>query len=596
MMEQFIVFSTIVFTLVLFINGKLRYDVVAILALLIITLTGIISPNDAFLGFSHPAVITVAAVLVVSKGLLKVGAVDVLTSWIDPTGKGMAAQIASLMLLTAVLSSFMNNIGALALVMPIAIKIANKNNHPTSVLLMPIAFSSLLGGLITVIGTPPNLIISTFRAEAGLPAFNLWDFAPVGIGLTIIGILYIALIGWKLIPQRKSKNPPKDLFKVEEYLTEVCVPSNSKMIGKTIRDMGMELPLGLNILGIVRNKVKILAPSSFEMLKAEDILIIKTDTGELKKLMEATGFIFAGVKINKGISTDLLKSQDYTLLEAVIRDDSPMVGKTAKMINLRWRYGVNLVAVSRQGARIHDRLGDVSFRAGDIILIQLQARNLQGTLAELRTLPLAERAFDFGNLINKKNILISVGIFALAVIATTLNFISVEISFVTAGIAMVLFGIISPKEIYESIDWPIIILLGSMLPLGGALETTGGAETIASLLLKVSGLLPPSMLIVFLMLVTMLLTNVINNAAAAVLMAPIAISMASGMGVSVDPLLMAVAVSSSSAFLTPIGHQSNTLIMGPGGYHFGDYWRLGLPLSLLILILGTPLILLFWPL
>lgn len=596
MIPQLIVFATIIFALLFFINGRVRYDIVAVIALLIVTLAGIVSPNDAFLGFGHPAVITVAAILVVSKGLLNAGAVDTLTVWLNPSGKGISIQIARLMILTAVLSSFMNNVGALALVMPIAIKIANKNGYPTSVLLMPVAFSSLLGGLITVIGTPPNLIISMFRADAGLPAFNLWDFAPVGIGLTIVGVIFIALVGWRLIPQRKTKNPPEELFKVEEYLTEVFIPSDSKMIGKTIRDMGMELALDVNILGIVRDKKKILAPSSFETIKVADILIVKTDTDELKKLLEATGFTLAGVKYEEDINTDRLRSEDFSLLEAVIRDDSPMIGKTAKITQLRWRYGVNLVAVSRQGSRIQGRLSDIHFRAGDIILIQLQTRSIQGTLAELKCLPLAERDFNFGSNINTKDIIISVSIFGLAVLATTIGLVSVQISFVAAAVAMVLFGIISPKEIYENIDWPIIILLGAMLPLGSALETTGGAETIANLLLKSSSFLPPSMLLAFLMLVTMLLTNVINNAAAAVLMAPIAISMAAGMGVSVDPMLMAVAVASSSAFLTPIGHQSNTLIMGPGGYHFGDYWRLGLPVSLIILVIGTPLILLVWPL
>ena len=596
MIEQVIVIAVIIVSLILFVQAKLRYDVVAMLALLVITLTGITPAESAFSGFAHPAIITVAAVLVVSRGLLNVGAMDPVTDLVNKLKGGIEIKLLLLMGITAFFSSFMNNVGALALVMPVAIKIGKDNNLSPSYLLMPIAYASLFGGMLTEIGTPPNLIISKYRDQYVSAPFNFLDFAPVGLVLTIFGILFVSLIGYKLIPNRRAKADPNMLFKVEDYLSELVIPEGNKLVGKSIRDLSSIQSFDVNILSIVRNKANIIAPHAHEILEAGDLLVVRIDPSELAKLIDKTGMMLKGAKLTSDESGKLLTASEHSLIEIVLRDDSPLIGNTAKSIRLRNDYNVNLVAISRHGVYLRGRLGEIHFRTGDILLMQVADQNIHTVLSSLKGLPLAGRGIVIGTPDQKRRRALGLGIFAFSILMTTFGVLPVQISFAMAAVLLVLTKIITLKEIYESIDWPVIVMLGAMLPLGEAIETTGAADTIANLILGMNGMLSPTMIVGLLMFVTMGLTNLINNAAAAVLMAPIGVSLAVGLGVSVDPMLMAVAVASSCAFMTPIGHQSNTLIMGPGGYRFGDYWKMGLPVTIMFLIIGTPLILLFWPL
>lgn len=596
MLGQAIVLIVILLSLFLFIQARVRYDLVAMIALLIVTLSGIVKPDQAFIGFAHPAVITVAAILVVSRGLQNVGAMDPVTHYVNTLKGGINFKLLILMGITAFFSSFMNNVGALALTMPIAIKVGKDNGISPSYLLMPVAFSSLFGGLVTEIGTPPNLIISMYRANVVGEPFRFFDFAPVGIGLTIIGILFITLIGYRLIPNRKGSSDGSVLFKVEDYLSELIIPEDNKFVGKSLKDFSILLNMDLNILSIVRNKVNIIAPLAREVIEPGDLLVVRIEPSDLKKLIESTGLKLKGAKLTPDESGKLLNASDYSLIEMVLRDDSPLIGHTAISINLRNSYNVNLVAISRQGVQLRSRLGEIRFRTGDILLIQVADQNITSVLSTLKGLPLAERGITLNNIAMRAPRAIALGVFLSSIGLTTFGLLPVQISFTLAAVVLILLKIISVKEIYESIEWPVIVMLGAMLPLGDALQTTGAADLIAGLILMTRAFLSPELILVLLMLVTMLLTNLINNAAAAVLMAPIGISLAAGLGVSVDPLLMGVAVASSSAFMTPIGHQSNTLIMGPGGYHFGDYWRMGLPVTLLFLLIGAPLITMIWPL
>lgn len=591
MFDQIIVLFVILLSLTLFIEAKLRYDLVALIALLTITLSGIVSAEDAFVGFSHPAVITVVAVLVVSRGLINAGAMEPVTALVSSLSGGIVTKLMVLMGITAFFSSFMNNVGALALTMPIAMTVAKQNDISPSFLLMPVAYASLLGGLVTEIGTPPNLIISMYRQELLGTPFHFFDFAPVGMGLAVVGIIFVGLIGYRLIPNRKSKSDLDTLFKVDDYLSEIIIPEGSKLAGKSLIEFSQLHGLEINILSIIRNKVNIVAPHARETLEARDLLVIKIDPSELTKLIEKTDVILKGAKSRGDYSI-----KDYALWEIVIKDDSPLIGQTAKTINLRNAYNVNLVAISRQGQQHRERLGETIFKPGDILLLQAADQNIRNVLTRLKGLPLAERGLQINLGKFKKKRILGMGIFLVSIIMTSLGIVPVQLSFTLAAVTMVLFKIMTLKEAYESIEWPVIFMLGAMLPLGEALQSTGAADTIASLLLLTQRVLSPELLVGLLMLVTMLLTNLINNAAAAVLMAPIGISLALGLGVSIDPMLMAVAVGSSCAFMTPIGHQSNTLIMGPGGYHFGDYWKMGLPVTVILLIIGTPLILIFWPL
>ena len=576
--------------LVLFIWGKWRFDIVALIALIIVTITGIVPVEESFAGFGHPAVITVAAVLVISRSIFNSGLAEMVSKLFEKLGKSVFLQIIVLTGSVTLLSGFMNNIGALALLLPVALQIARKTGNAPSLLLMPLAFGSLLGGLMTMIGTPPNIIVAMYRAETAGEPFHMFDFTPVGAGVAIAGVLFIALIGWRLLPYRKGQTSSEDLFHIEDYITEVKIQPESPLIGRQIR--GMKFPAGVdvNVIGIVRSGKKLVARAGYEKLRSGDKLIVEADSDNLKSFIDWGKLALAG---SKKIDREKLGTDEITVTEAVVMEGSPMIRNTAIDLNLRNRFGINLLAISRKGERIIERLGKIKFAPGDVLLLNGPVDIIHQILKELRCLPLAERKLRIGT---ERRVVKAGLIFGTAILAAAAGLLSVQLAFVIAAVVMVLVNLISVRELYESIEWPIIILLGAMIPVGRALEISGGAETIANQLLVLSGQLPPEAAIVILLIVTMFLSDIINNAAAAVLMSPIAVNLAIAMGASVDPFLMCVALGASCAFLTPIGHQSNTLVMGPGGYHFGDYWRMGLPLEILIILVGVPLILLVWPL
>jgi di/tricarboxylate transporter len=589
--DQAVVFAILSATLVLFVWGHWRYDLVALVALLVVFIAGLVPAEQVFLGFGHPAVITVASVLVLSRGLLNAGVVDSLSRSLARVGTRPMIQVATLTSIVVLCSGFMNNVGALALLMPVAVWMSRQSGRSPSLLLMPLAFGSLIGGLITLIGTPPNIIIAIYRAETGMAAFGMFDFTPVGLGVALVGLIFISLIGWRLTPQREGKRAPDELFEIENYISEVLVPEGARIVGKTIFHLTstMEKETEATVVGLIRGERHIAAPGWYEVIQAGDILMVEATPEDLKALIDGMGLALAECK---GDCKEILGSEEIHLMEAVITAASPLPGTTAASLHLRLNFGVNLLAIARRGRRLEHRLGETQFFIGDILLLQGSEEALQTTLRTFKCLPLAERGLRIGQ---PRQVFLALGIFGAAMALSAVNLLPVQVAFITAAVIMVLTGLVPLGDIYESIDWPIIVLLGAMFPLGQAFESTGGAKLIASQMLLLSGQFPPSATLAVLLVGTMLLSNVINNAAAAVLMAPIAITLAKGMAVSVDPLLMAVAVGSSCAFLTPVGHQSNTLVMAPGGYRFGDYWRLGLPLSILITVVAVPLILYFWP-
>ncbi len=587
--EQWIIFSTLVLTLVLFITGRWRYDVVALIALLIVSITGLIPVERVFSGFSNPAVITVAAVLVLSKGLQNSGVVDLIGQRVFQIKGGIVVQLAILTGFVALLSAFMNNVGALALMLPLVLELAHKKKIQPSYLLMPLAFASLLGGMTTLIGTPPNIIASAFREQATGQPFRMFDFLPVGGIVAIAGLLFIILVGWRLIPFRKSYKRDQDLFEINDYLTEVRVPNGSKLADKAIRELRDFSSTETVIVGIIRGSERRMEPSPHTKLRADDILIISADAEKIQKLVQLSGVELVG---SKEISRKDLESDDVTIAEAVIAPNSSMIGGTACSLNLRSDYGVNLLAVSRQGARIRKRLDRIKFQVGDVLLLQSHIATLKETIENLGCLPLAARSLKIDQ---PRKVFPMLAIFIGALVVSALGWIPVQVAFVAAVVITVILRIVTLKEAYTSIDWPIIILLGAMIPVGEALETSGGAQLIANGILQISDQLPPIFSLSILLISTMFLSDLVNNAAAIVLMAPIGISIANGLGVSVDPYIIAIAIGASCAFLTPIGHQSNTLVMGPGGYHFGDYWRMGLLLEIIIVLVSLPLIVIFWP-
>ncbi|MCK6538604.1 MAG: SLC13 family permease [Anaerolineales bacterium] len=587
--EQWIIFGTLALTLILFITGRWRYDVVALIALLVAALTGLVPAERVFSGFSNSAVVTVAAVLVLSRGLQNSGVVDMIGGWLANLKGGITIQLAALTVIVAVLSAFMNNVGALALLLPVVLQLARKKQMPASALLMPLAFASLLGGMTTLIGTPPNIIAASFREAAGGEPFRMFDFTPVGGGVLIAGLLFIVLVGWRLIPKR-SGGASESLFDIENYVTEVRISEKSKLNGKRLYEIGEFSKADVLVIGLVRGGERRMEPGAQTKLLADDILIVNADTENIQKLAGVVGVELVG---NEKIGRDDLASDDVALIEAVIMPNSVMYGGTARSLDLRARYGVNLLAISRQGKLLKGRLDGIRFQTGDVLLLQSHVQTLKKVAETLGCLPLAGRDL---RLRQPRQMILALGIFISALAFAALGILPVQVSFVAAVVLMIVAKLVTLQEAYDSVDWPIIILLGAMIPVGGALETTGGAQLIANSILHISNQMSPTVSLIILLVATMFLSDLVNNAAAVVLMAPIGINVAQGLGVSIDPFLMALTIGASCAFLTPIGHQSNTLVMGPGGYKFSDYWRMGLILEVIVAVVAIPLILLFWPL
>ena len=612
--EQLIVFGVLAATLVLFVWNRWRYDLVALGALLACALTGVVPADEVFSGIGHPAVISVAAVLVLSRGLLNAGVVDSVARRLMQVGERPWAQVAALTGIVALSSGFMNNVGALALFMPVAIWMSRQSGRSPSYLLMPLAFGSLLGGTLTLIGTPPNLIIAGYRAEAGEAPFGMFAFLPVGAAVTVAGVLFIALLGWRLVPRRQEQEGNGDLFEISAYLTEVRVPESCKYAGRTLHALinAVEDEADVQVIALVRGDERQRMPSTYEVLREGDILLVEADSDSLKALLDVTGVALAAnvdeqeekaqkeqeateqaVEDEKTEKNHKSRHGELTLAEAIVSPGSILVGTTASGLDLRERHGVNVLAVARQGQRLRQRLGKIRFASGDILLLQAREDALQSSLNSLGCLPLASRGLS---ITTPRNVLLASAIFAITLACIAFGLVPAATALVTGALVMILVGLIPIGRIYDSIDMPVIVLVAAMLPVGEALESSGGSQLIAETLLDLGQSLPAAATLALLMVAVMLISNVVNNAAAAVLAAPVAISLARGMDVSADPFLMAVAIGASCAFLTPIGHQSNTLVMAPGGYRFGDYWRLGLPLSILVVLCAVPAILWIWPL
>ena len=592
-MDEAIVFGVLILALVLFVTARWRYDVVALLTLLILAIVGIVPPAEAYQGFGHPAVVTVAAVLVLSRALQNSGVVDVIAGWHSRIPEYVSARVGSLSGLSAFLSAFMNNVGAVSLLLPVAMLVSNRSKHPPSLFLMPLAFASLLGGMTTLIGTPPNVIISNFRYDEIGVHFNMFDFTIVGLGVTVAGVLFIALVGWRLIPHRRAPVPLGETLDIEGYMTEVRVPVDSRFIGQLVRDLEELAEEDVVIAGLLRRGVVYGAPSSDQIIDANDIFIIEADPGQIWTFIDRTGFELEWSRNMASEIDQTLSSEDVSTLEAIVSPDSPAEGRTARGLHLHAAFGVNLLGLSRRGSRLVRRLGHMTFRAGDVLLLQGKTEAVQSALPRLGLLPLAERELRIGQ---PRRHVFPVLVFAAAVLLTSLEVLPVQISFTAAVAVLLMSRFLSLQDAYQAIDWPVIILLGAMIPVGAALETTGGAARIAAAITDLGGSLPPWAMLGVVLVTTLLLSAVINNAAAVILMAPIGVGVAETLGASPDPFLMAAAIGASAAFLTPIGHQANIIVMGPGGYQFGDYWRMGLPLMIVIVAVAIPLIMWAWPL
>ena len=629
--DQIAIFCIIIFTFSLFIWGKFRYDIVSIISLSTLFITDlflggeksnlILNSSNLFIGFGHPAVITVALVLIISQALRNSGVVDFISRKISILSHNQLTHIASLSGVATICSAIMNNVGALALMLPVALKTATKQNRSPSIILMPLAFASILGGMITMIGTPPNIIIAAFRKtyqtnlkieamqnsdsqaaqyfneqniniENFIPSsFGMLDFSPVGLLIAFFGVIFITFIGWRLIPKTSHKKPNSGSnFSIDDYVTEIRIPENCKLINMKIKDIEKYTENRLEIFGYIDKNEKFSILQNNTSIKAGDRFLVKADPVDLKLMMDEYS-IRLTKKMRQRI--DKLKDENTIFKEVVVTPDSPLLNRTRQYLRRKTSNSLVLMAVARQDKPIHKRLDKIVFSIGDVLLLQGNSDNLKDSIHSLQLLPLEQRDIEIG-LFSK--VALSLLIFFSSIILSIVGIIPTTLSFIIAILLYIFTGILPVRQLYDKIDWPIIVLLGSMIPVSNALETTGTSQLLANNMVTMTQSLPHWLILALIMVITMCLSDVINNAATALIMAPIASGIAISLGVNIDPFLMAVAVGASCAFLTPIGHQCNALILGPGGYKFSDYWKMGLPLEILIVIIGTPLILYFWPL
>ncbi len=589
--DQIILFGLLAVLFGLLIWGRFRYDLVAFGALVVALLTGVVPREAAFSGFGHPATVIIALVLIVSRGLSASGAVELLTRHLINAGRAVWSHIAVMSGVGAALSAVMNNVAALALLMPVDMQAAARAKRSPALTLMPLSFASILGGMITLIGTPPNIVIATFREQELGEAYAMFDFAPVGAIVAVVGVLYVAVAGWRLIPAERGRHDTaQELKDFEGYVAEAIVSEGSKAIGQRVRELDDAAEeAGVAILGLIRRGKRLPGFARREEIRKGDTLVVQGGPKAIEELVGALGLKYAGDdKRTAGLASDLL-----TLIEVVVPQSARIAGRSALSLKLLYRHGVTLLGVSRQGKRFRERVRKLEIEAGDILLLLGPKERLPEVAAWLGCLPLAERGLE---VIHRHKAWLAIGIFATAIALASFGLVYLAVALAAAVVLMVLFKIISLHEIYEAVEWPVIVLLGSLIPIGTALEESGGTALIAGLIVSWTEGFGPVVVLTVLMVVTMTLSDVLNNVATALIAAPIGVDIAQRLGVNPDPFLMAVAVAASCAFLTPIGHKNNTIIMGPGGYQFGDYWRMGLPLEVLVIAVGMPAILWVWPL
>lgn len=587
--DQIILFSILFFVFVFLVWGRWRYDLVAFVALLISVLTGVVPTSEAFSGFGHPATIIIAIVLIASRGLWNSGAVELLARVFIDKSRKLASHIAIMSTLAAALSAIMNNVAALALLMPLDLQAAAKAKRSPSLSLMPLSFASILGGMITLIGTPPNIVIAEFRNDVLGAPYKMFDFAPVGLACAAVGVAYVTLIGWRLLPlERFKKSGGSELFNLADYVAELKVSAGSNIIGKQVSELDADAEESdVEILGLIRKGLRLPGLARRIEIKAGDILVVEANPEGIDELLGSMNLEYVG----SGIKA--LKDEHLTLNEIVVPEASRLIGRSTSSIRLLYRYGVALVGVSRQGRRFREHVRQLEIRAGDVLLLLGPEERLTDVIARLGFLQLKDRG---QKVIQRDKAWLAVGIFAAAIAVASSGFVYLPIALGLAVALYVLLDIVPVRTVYDSVEWPVIILLGAMIPIGGALQDTGGTALIAEGIVSLSEGASPVVVLTLLIVVTMSLSDVMNNTATAVIAAPIAIEIATRLNVSPDPFLMGVAVAASCAFLTPIGHKNNTLIMGPGGYRFGDYWRMGLPLEILVIVVAVPMIVWVWPL
>ncbi|CAA6817987.1 MAG: TrkA-C domain protein [uncultured Sulfurovum sp.] len=588
--EQITLFLLMGGVLILLVWGKWRYDFVAFGALSLGLLLNVIPQKDAFSGFGHPAVIIIALVLIISKALSQSGAIEMLSEKFIDASRSLGAHIASIGILGAVMSAFMNNVATLALLMPVDIQTAKQAKRSPAKTLMPLSFATILGGMVTLIGTPPNIVISQFRETALGDPYSMFDFAWVGLGAAFAGIVFVSLIGWRLVPEStQKKNTSDDLRNLDDYTIEIGFDSNSPAIGQTILQLEqLTEKHDTLIVGLIRRGKRLPGNVLDEVIRKSDLLVIEANPKNLESLSSELKLSYSKSSKHKGTLVGTLH-----MTEVTIPYDAQIVGQSAYGVGLLYRHEVMLLGISRQGKTLRKRVRKSLIQAGDVLLLMGGDEQLNNTTKWLGALPLENRGLQ---VIQRDKAGLAVSLFALAIVLSSFGIVYLPVAL---SMVVVIYGflkVLTPSQMYDSVEWSVIVLVASLIPIGAALEASGGTQLIANSILSMTQGWPVVAVLALLMVVTMTLSDMLNNVATVLIAAPIGISLANELNANPDAFLMGVAVAASCAFLSPIGHKNNTIIMGPGGYKFGDYWRMGLPLELLILAVSIPLIMVFWPL
>jgi len=585
---QLLSVAVIVVMMAAFIWGRFRYDLVAALSLLLAVAVGVVPAEKAFSGFSDDIVIIVGSALLVSAGVARSGIMAAAIQRYVPVLTSVRLQMLLLVSVVAVLSAFVKNIGALAIMMPIAFQFARRSGASPSVFLMPMAFASLLGGLMTQIGTSPNIVVSRLRAEITGTSFSMFDFTPVGLALTVVGVTFLMFFYW-LVPVRQRQDVSvHQALDIRNYVTEARVTAESAAAGKTLGDL-LKIAGGEAIItSVMREGAVRITPFPDATLRAGDRLIIEGDPEALDRVVGQGDLSITG---NRRVTREG-KPTEVVAIEAVVGEASSLAGWSASGLLLFHRFNVNILAVSRKGVRLDQSPGDIEIRMGDVLLLQGDQQNMPEFLREFGLLPLAERTLPLGS---TRRGIVALAILATAMGVTAVGLLPVAFAFFSAAVAMVLFKVVPLREVYANVDGPILVMLATLIPVSDSLRVTGATDVMASHLATIGAGMPAFAALGLILVVSMSVTPFLNNAATVLVMAPIAAGFAASLGYRPEAFLMAVAIGAGCDFLTPIGHQCNTLVMGPGGYRFSDYPRLGLPLSILVVIAAVPLLMIVWP-
>ncbi|SET62572.1 SLC13 family permease [Paracoccus homiensis] len=589
--DQIILFAIFAAIMGLMFLGPWRHDLVAFAGLMAAVLLGVVPKEQAFSGFGNPTTMVVALILVATAGLTRSGAVSSMARLLADRDRSVSRHIAVVGGVGGLLSGFMNNIAALAMLMPIDLQAAQKARRRAGLTLMPLAFATILGGMLTLIGTPPNLIVSGYRQQVLGEPYRMFDFLPVGSAVAVAGMVFIALIGWRLIPQSRQEGAGDAPERPRRYLARLVVTEASSLTDEPVSQIREQaLKAGARLVGVIRHGHALEGPLDDQTVTAGDVLLLRANPSALDEFRSASKLSFPDGRLEPRARKD---SEGQSLIELLVPVGADIIGRSAQSFGLVNRYDSVLIGMRRRGIALREALPRQEIVAGDLLLVLIPESRVEDVLSASGLLRL-----DGGSLPVQRegHMRTAIGLFVLAVLATSLGWVTMPIALGCVVIAYVLTGVLSINELYDHVDWPVIVLLGSMIPLGLALDSTGGTALIAGWIASLTQGYPAWAGLALLMVSTMFMSDILNNNATTIIAAPVGIRLAEQLQVEPDAFLMGVAVAAACAFLTPIGHQNNTLILGPGNYRFGDYWRMGLPLEIIVLVVSIPMLLIVWPL